>query len=155
MSRKEVVRPGLMKALVAGQLTNGQVAAALRVSVRHVQRLKGRFRTAGVAGLVHRTRGRPSHRRVAPALRQRVADLMRTVYAGLNDCHLTEKLREVEGLTLCRESVRRIRQSLALPAKHPRRPPRHRRRRRPRPGWAVWCCWTAVRPPGSKAAAPP
>ena len=37
----------------------------------------------------------------------------------------------MEGLTLCRESVRRIRQSLALPAKHPRRPPRHRRRRLP------------------------
>lgn len=131
MSRKEVVRPGLMKALVAGQLTNRQVAAALRVSVRHVQRLKGRFRAAGVAGLVHRTRGRPSHRRVAPALRQRVVALMQTVYVGLNDCHLTEKLREVEGLSLCRESVRRIRQGLALPAKHPRRAPRHRRRRLP------------------------
>ena len=131
MSRKEVVRPGLMKALVAGQLTNRQVAVALRVSIRHVQRLKGRFRAAGVGGLVHRTRGRPSHRRVAPAIRQRVSDLMPTVYAGLNDCHLTEKLREVEGLVLCRESVRRIRQSLALPAKHPRRAPRHRRRRRP------------------------
>ena len=60
MSRKEVVRPGLMKALVAGQLTNRQVAVALRVSRRHVQRLKGRFRAAGGAGLVHRTRGRPS-----------------------------------------------------------------------------------------------
>jgi transposase len=131
MSRKEVVRPGLMKALVAGQLTNRQVATALRVSIRHVQRLKGRFRAAGVGGLVHRTRGRPSHRRFAPALRHRVAELMRTVYAGLNDCHLTEKLREVEGLVLCRESVRRIRQSLALPAKHPRRAPRHRRRRLP------------------------
>jgi hypothetical protein len=121
MSRKEVVRPGLMKALVAGQLTNRQVAAALRVS----------FRAAGVAGLVHRTRGRPSHRRLDPALRQRVAALMGSVYAGLNDCHLTEKLREVEGLSLCRESVRRIRQSLAVPAKHPRRAPRHRRRRLP------------------------
>lgn len=131
MSRKEVVRPGLLKALVAGQLTNRQVAAAVRLSVRQVQRLKRRFRTAGVAGLGHRTRGRPSHRRLAPALRQRVADLMRTVYAGFNDCHLTEKLREVEGLALSRESVRRIRQRLAVPAKHPRRPPRHRRRRLP------------------------
>ena len=50
--------------------------------------------------------GQPSRRRLAPAVRARVADLMRTVYAGFNDCHLTEKLREVEGLTLCRESVR-------------------------------------------------
>ena len=139
MSRKEVVRPGLLKALVAGQLTNGQVAAALRLSVRQVQRLKGRFQAAGAAGLVHRTRGQPSQRRLAPAVRQRVAALLRTVYAGLNDCHLTEKLQEVEGLRLCRESVRRIRVALGRPAKQPRRPPRHRRRRPPaaRPGSLV------------------
>jgi transposase len=139
MSRKEVVRPGLLKALVAGQLTNGQVAAALRLSVRQVQRLKGRFRAGGAAGLVHRTRGQPSRRRLAPAVRQRVAALLRTVYAGLNDCHLTEKLQEVEGLRLCRESVRRIRVALGCPTKQPRRPPRHRRRRPPaaRPGSLV------------------
>jgi transposase len=131
MSRKEVVRPGLIKALVAGQFRNRQVAAGLHLSVRQVQRLKRRFRADGVAGLVHRTRGQPSRRRLAPAVRQRVADLMRTVYEGLNDCHLTEKLREVEGLTLCRESVRRIRQTLGRPAKQPRRSPRHRRRRLP------------------------
>src|SRR6185295_13178671 len=89
MSRKEVVRPGLVKALVAGQLTNRQVAAALRLSVRQVQRLKRRFQAAGVAGLVHRTRGRPSHRRLDPTLRHRVMDLLRTVYADLNDCHVT------------------------------------------------------------------
>jgi transposase len=131
MSRKEVVRPGLIRALVAGQLTNRQVAGGLRLGVRQVQRLKRRFRADGVAGLMHRTRGQPSRQRLAPAVRQRVADLMQTVYAGLNDCHLTEKLQEVEGLTLCRESVRRIRVALGRPAKHPRRPPRHRRRRLP------------------------
>ena len=59
MSRKEVVRPGLLKALVAGQLSNRQVAAALRLSVRQVQRLRRRFQAAGVAGLVHRGRGQP------------------------------------------------------------------------------------------------
>ena len=131
MSRKEVHRPGLLKALVAGQLTNRQVARALRLSVRHVQRLKRRWQAGGAAGLVHRARARPSRRRLAPALRHRVAELMRTRYVDLNDSHLTEKLREVEGLTLCRESVRRIRRALGLPAKQPRRPPRHRRRRRP------------------------
>src|SRR5262245_40479565 len=131
MSRKEVVRPGLVKALVAGQLTNRQVATALRLSIRQVQRLKRRFEAAGAAGLVHRTRGRPSPRRLAPALRHRVMALLQTVYAGLNDCHVTEKLREVEGLQVGRESVRQLRQALGLPAKHPRRAPRHRRRRLP------------------------
>jgi transposase len=131
MSRKEVVRPGLLKALGAGQLTNRQVAIALRLSIRQVQRLKGRFRAGGAAALVHRPRGRRSRRRLAPAVRQQVAELMRSVYDGLNDRHLTEKLQEVEGLRLCRESVRKIRLTLGRPAVHPRRPPRHRRRRLP------------------------
>jgi transposase len=131
MSRKEVLRPGLFKSLVAGALRNRQAAASLHLGVRQVQRLKGRFQRLGVVGLVHQARGRPSPRRLAPAVRARVADLLQTVYAGLNDCHVTEKLREEEGLLLSRESVRRIRQGLGLPAKHPRRAPRHRRRRLP------------------------
>ena len=131
MSRKEVIRPGLLRALATGQVTTPQVARALRVTVRHVYRLQQRFAAGGAAGLVHRGRGRPSARRLAPAVRERVAALMGTVYDGLNDCHLTEKLHEVEGLRLCRESVRRIRQQLGRAATQPRRPPRHRRRRPP------------------------
>jgi len=131
MSRKEVIRPGLLRALAKGQVTTRQVARALRVTVRHVYRLQQRFAEGGAGGLVHRGRGRPSARRLAPAVRERVAALIGTVYDGLNDCHLTEKLHEVEGLRLCRESVRRIRQRLGRPATQPRRPPRHRRRRPP------------------------
>jgi hypothetical protein len=65
---------GLLRALVAGQLTNRQVARALRLSVRQVQRLNPRFRAADAAGLVHRTRRQPSRRRFAPAVRQHVAN---------------------------------------------------------------------------------
>jgi transposase len=123
--------PGLLRALATGQVTARQVARALRVTVRQVYRLQQRFAAGGAAGLVHRGRGRPSPRRLASAVRTRVAVLMQTVYAGLNDCHLTEKLHEVEGVRLSRESVRRIRRSLGMPATQPRRAPRHRRRRAP------------------------
>ena len=58
--------------------------------------MKARFAAEGVAGLVHRLRGRPSPHRLAAAIRARaVALLQGGTYAGLNDCHLTEKLREV------------------------------------------------------------
>jgi hypothetical protein len=53
---------------------------------------------------------------------------LKTTYEGLNDTHLTEKLQEREGLSLGRETVRRIRRSI-LPAKRPRRAPKHRSRR--------------------------
>ena len=78
MSRKEVIRPGLLRALAKGQVTTRQVARALRVTVRHVYRLQQRFAEGGAGGVVHRGRGRPSARRLAPAVRERVAALMGT-----------------------------------------------------------------------------
>jgi transposase len=62
-----------------------------------------------------------------------VAALLQSVYRDVNDCHATEKLREVEGLSVSRASVRRIRRALGLPAKHRRRPRQHRGRRTPAP----------------------
>jgi transposase len=131
MSRKEVPRAGLLKAALARKITSAQGALALHLSVRQFQRLKRRYAAAGAPGLLHRLRGRPSPRRLAPELRARAAALLQTPYGGLNDCHATEKLQEVEGLRLSRSSVRRLRRALGQLAKRPRRPRRARMRRPP------------------------
>jgi transposase len=133
MSRKEVPRPGLTKLALAGQITNQQGAAGSKLTVRQFQRVKARFRTEGLRGLLHRRRGQPSSRALASTLRARVAALLQSVYRDVNDCHATEKLREVDGLSISRASVRRIRRALGLPAKHRRRPRQHRGRRTPAP----------------------
>src|SRR2546429_8403118 len=93
LSRKELHRPGLLKALCGGRLTNAQVAAALRITVRQVRRLKRRFEAGGPGALVHGNRDRPSPRRLPAAGRGAVVRLVTTVYVGFNDTHLTEKLR--------------------------------------------------------------
>src|SRR5437773_597242 len=131
LSRKELHRPGLLKAACAGRVTNAQVAAALGISVRHVRRLKRRWELGGAPALAHRSRGRPSPRRLPAAVREAVIRLLTTTYRGFNDTHLTEKLRERHGLTLSRESVRRLRRQLGQPPQRPRRAPRARRRRVP------------------------
>ena len=131
MSRKEVPRPGLLKAALAGKFTNAEGAGALHLSVRQFIRVKHRFRADGAPGLCHRLRGRPSPRRLPADVRGRVAGLLQTTYVDVNDCHATEKLHEVEGLRVSRASVRRIRRALDLPAKHRRRPRQHRARRTP------------------------
>src|SRR5262245_32303295 len=56
-----------------------------------------------------------------------------TTYRDFNDCHCTEKLREVEGLAVSRSTVRRLRRGLGPPAKRRREPSRHRTRRPRRP----------------------
>ena len=129
MSGKEAPRPGILKALCDERITNGEAAIALHLTVRQVQRLKGRYRESGAAGLVHRGRGQPSPQRLADPVREQITTLMTTAYAGFNDAHLTEKLREQHGLAVSRPTVRRIRRALGRPATRRRRARPHRQRR--------------------------
>jgi transposase len=129
MSRKEAPRAGLVKAALAGHITTAQGAQALGLSARQFRRLKARYRVDGVHGLLHRLRGRPSSRALEIEVRDRVGELLQTLYRDVNDCHVTEKLREVEALAVSRSSVRRIRRALGLPPKRRRRARQHRARR--------------------------
>ena len=129
MSNKETRRPGLVQAALAGKLTNHEGALALGLSVRQFRRLKAAYREGGVKGLVHGNRGRPSSRRLGEVDRVRIVELLRGTYAGLNDSHLTEKLREVEALAVSRESVRQIRIEEQIAPVRRRRAPKHRTRR--------------------------
>ena len=58
-----------------------EVAAALRLSERQVRRLRRRFEAAGAEGLLHRSRGRASPRRLGRRRRQQVARLLTTTCA--------------------------------------------------------------------------
>jgi transposase len=129
LSSKEARRPGVVQAAIDGKVTNSEGALALGISVRQFQRLKVRYRRQGLGGLAHGNRGKPSWRRLEAEMRQRVIHLLGTRYAGFNDHHFTEKLQEVEGISISRELVRRIRREGGIPAARRRRPTKHRHRR--------------------------
>jgi transposase len=129
MSQKEARRPGLIQAALHGKITNQEGARALGLSIRQFQRLKLRYRAHGLEGLQHGNRGRQSSRRLALEIRKRVITLLRTTYQGFNDHHFTEKLREVEGIAISRELVRRLRREGNIAPARRRRPVKHRIRR--------------------------
>jgi transposase len=106
-----------------------EAAMILGLSVRQVRRLRRGYHTHGARALVHGNRGRPSPRRLANRVRLKILTLARTTYAGVNDHHLTELLRERQGLRLSRITVRRLLRAAGLGSPRTRRPPRHRRRR--------------------------
>jgi len=87
----------------------------------------------------HGNRGRPNPRAQSLALRNRIEELARGKYADFNDSHLTEKLVEVEGMAVSRETVRRILRRVRMGSPQKRRPPRYRarRERKPRMGMMV------------------
>jgi hypothetical protein len=66
-------------------------------------------------------------------VRECILQLARTTYAGFNDHHLCEKLVEKEGLSLGRETLRRLLRSAGIGSPRKRRAPTHRQRRLPRP----------------------
>jgi transposase len=106
-----------------------RAAELLSLSIRQVRRLKKRLREQGEAALAHANRGRPSPRRLPARVRQAVVRLARTTYAGFNDHHLCEKLCEIEGFSLSRETLRRLLRQAGLGSPRKRRPPAHRQRR--------------------------
>lgn len=131
LSQKELQRVSVISSCVKGDMACARAAALLSLSVRQVRRLKKRMREQGEAALAHANRGRPSPRRLPPQVRRSVLRLARTTYAGFNDHHLCEKLCEVEGFSLSRETLRRLLRQAGLGSPRKRRAPAHRQRRLP------------------------
>jgi transposase len=129
LSQKELQRVAVISSCIKGDLACARAAELLDLTPRHVKRLKARYRQGSAAALAHASRGRPSPRRIPERVRARILQLARTRYAGFNDHHLCEKLCEFEGLSLGRETLRRLLRSNGLGSPRKRRAPAHRQRR--------------------------
>lgn len=109
--------------------TNGEVALALGVSVRQVQRMKKALAEEGPAGLAHGNRGSsPSHALASETVAS-VVELYKMRYADFNFTQFTEKVVEVEGIAISRSSVRRVLLAAGYRSPKKRRAPKHRSRR--------------------------
>jgi transposase len=133
MSQKERQRHHLLKMVLEGKNTLKDAGKRMGVSYRHAKRLKKRFITEGAKGLVHGNRGRPSPRALNHRLAERIIELSQSKYSNFNDTHFTEKLNEIEGIRIGRDTVRRLRRTNGIKPKRRRRPKKHFKRR-PRSG---------------------
>lgn len=129
MSKKQWKRLDVVERAGRGKLTMGEAAMVLGLSERQVRRLCRAFEAGGRAGLLHGNLGvRPSNR-VTEDVRAKIVSLMTKKYAGFNDQHFTEKLREDEHIVLGRQTVRRILRDAGISPVRKRRPRRHHGRR--------------------------
>ena len=129
MSQREQQRLKVLAEVEAGRWSAEQAAEVLGLSLRHVWRLKSRYRQEGAAAFMHGNRGRASPGRINEETRSRVKGLLAGAYAGCNDHHLAELLSLREGIVLSRKSIERIRREAGLKPARRRRAPRHRSRR--------------------------
>ena len=115
------------------QIPIGQAAEILGVSERHARRLLNAYRKKGAAGLANGNRGRRPHSAIVESHAAAVVRLAGTKYAGTNPRHLTELLREREGIDLSRPSVRPILAKAGLGSPRSRSSQQHRVRQQRMP----------------------
>jgi hypothetical protein len=132
MSKRELDRAQLMLLIRERRRTQAQVAEQMGLSVRQVERLYRAFKAGGAATLVSKKRGRPSRRRLPDDVRTAVLGLVRARYADFGPTLALEKLTELHGARVSRETLRKwmVADGLWVPrAQRGQRPhpPRYRR----------------------------
>lgn len=129
VSQREIHRMHVVRLTIEGRETVGRGAKLLGISVRQMKRLRRKMKEQGVEGLLHGNRGKGSWNKTASEKINQVLQLARGRYHGLNDSHLTEKLKEKEKIALSRPTVRTILRQGGIAAVRKRGVKRHYKRR--------------------------
>jgi transposase len=108
MSVKELNRLEVMQKLAEKRMRQKEAARILGVSVRHVKRLLMNYRHEGAQGLVSKRRGRSSNNRLSEGTSRKALGLLKSKYEGFGPTLACEKLVEVDGLQISKESVRQL-----------------------------------------------
>jgi len=119
----------VVRLTIEGRETVGGGANLLGISSRQMKRLRKKMKERGIEGLLHGNRGKiPSNKTGSEKIEQ-VLKLARGRYQGLNDTHLTEKLKEKEKIGLSRPLLRTILRQAGIAAVRKRGVKRHYKRR--------------------------
>ena len=139
LTQREQARLQVLNSLRAEHMTLDQAATLMGVRTRHTRRILAAYREEGAAALAHGHRGRRAPNTTSEATRAEVLRLAQTRYPETNHTHLSELLREREGIDIGRTTLRRILVGAGLKSRRRRRPPRHRvrRQRMPREGMLI------------------
>src|SRR4051794_35024332 len=106
MSDKELARLEVLRDLDQRRLAPAAAAQLLGLERRQVFRLLKVYRTEGAAGLISKRRGRPSNRRQPAELRATALAIIREGYWDFGPTLAAEKLSELHGIALGRETLR-------------------------------------------------
>src|SRR5215469_7366797 len=106
MSKKEFDRLEVLLGVQSGRLRGADACELLRLKRRQVFRLLAGLKHGGAASLVSKRRGRLSNNRLPEAYRDLALSLVRERYADFGPTLAAEKLAEVHGCTISRETLR-------------------------------------------------
>lgn len=107
MDQREVKRLHVIQKVLERVIKQVEAAEILSLSGRQIRRIVKRIRREGDRGIVHQSRGRPSNRRMADKVKDKVIRLYRAQYKDFGPTLASEKLSERDGIGISDETLRR------------------------------------------------
>lgn len=105
-SQRELKRLHIVQKAIEGTLKQTEAAEILSLSIRQTGRIMIRVREEGPQGVVHRSRGRESNRRLPQEVKDQVLGQYRQHYMGFGPTLAQEKLFERDGICISDETLR-------------------------------------------------
>ena len=130
MSKKELKGAHIMRQVMEGTMRQVEAAEVLGLTERQVRRIIKRIKEEGDKGICHRGRGRPSNRRIAGGIKDKVIQSCQERYRGFGPTLASEKLQEVEGIEISDETLRLWLRGAGLSYRTRKRRPHRRWRER-------------------------
>ena len=108
MSSQELSRYDIIRELLNRKINGTQAATQLRLTARHIRRLKKKVVAYGAKGLTHGNRGKTSNRKLSETIIEKAKHYLKKYYPDFKPTFASEKLKERHNIKLGRETVRRI-----------------------------------------------
>jgi hypothetical protein len=106
VGQRDLKRLHIIQKVLERVLEQGEAAELLSLSSRQIRRIVKRVRIEGEKGLIHRSRGKASNRRIPGQIREKIIKLYRGQYSDFGPTLASEKLLERDGLQVNDETLR-------------------------------------------------
>lgn len=107
MSIKELKRLKIIHESIQKHITQKAAASIIGITERQVRRIVKAVREEGDRGIIHKSRGRASNRRIPEKIRDKILKLYKKTYHDFGPTLASEKLLEINNIKISDESLRK------------------------------------------------
>ena len=106
MKQRELKRLHIVRKILEKTVKQVEAASLLDLSGRQIRRVVARVKKEGNKGIIHKSRGQPSNRKLPEALKSKVIKLCQTKYKGFGPTLANEKLFEIDRIKIGDQTLR-------------------------------------------------
>ncbi len=130
MSQGDLRRLEVIHKVIDKSVTQAEAAGILGLSDRQIRRIVTRVSEDGDKGIIHQSRGQPSHNATDLKIKKKAINLCRGTYEGFGPTLASEKLFERDRIDISRETLRQWLKNEKLPYRERKKRPHRQWRER-------------------------